>query len=163
MPQIECFSKGTRFGIFFNASRLKGFPMLKAVKDCKPDAIAWIDGPLFLRPGKARRLECQDVETVLELKVDDIGKKNEEAASLLVDQESIEIKASNIRVKLKSLNHAYTKASLRLEPHRRIPGGRVYDHVAFQKDDLYIPLENMRIEKEKGLWEKLTKIVEKES
>jgi hypothetical protein len=62
---------------------------------------------------------------------------------------------AHIHVNVKSLNHAYTKASLRLEPNRRSHGGRVYDHVAYKTDKGFIPLETIRNEFEEKMWNKL--------
>ena len=57
---------------------------------------------------------------------------------------------------VRSLNQAYTKASLRLEPRRRSHGGRVYEHVAFMdENDKYVPLEKIRKDVEKRLWSEL--------
>ena len=58
-------------------------------------------------------------------------------------------------VNVKSLNHAYTTASLRLQPNRRSHGGRVYDHIALRLEKGFKPLETIRVEHEKQLWGQL--------
>ena len=62
----------------------------------------------------------------------------------------MEISGNCLVVNVKSLNHAYTAASLRLQPNRRSHGGRVYDHLAVKQDKDFKPLEAIRVEQEKG-------------
>jgi len=85
-----------------------------------------------MQPGKARRLECCDVATELRIPVKNPGKLDVEAAALKVDEADVKISGNHLIVQVKSLNHAYTAASLRLQPTRRSHSGRVYDHVAFK-------------------------------
>ncbi len=123
--------------------------------DLEPDAEAKILEQLFMRPGKARRLECSDVPTELRIPVKTPGKMDMEAAALKVDEADVKISGSCIVVHLKSLNHAFTKASLRLQPIRRSHGGRVYDHVALRLEKGFKPLEAIRVENEKRLWRQM--------
>lgn len=155
LKRFECVSANSRFGIFLKNFRAYGAPVMDLPKDLRPDADAQILGPLLMQPGKARRLECCDVEAVLELRPKSIGPKNVEAASLKVEMEDVSIERGCIRVKVKSLNHAYTKASLRLEPRRRGPGGRAYDHIALRDENGWKKLESIRRDHEKKLWAEL--------
>ncbi len=157
LEPVECVPSDSRFGIFFKNFNRYGTPVLSLPTDLKPNAEAVIHDPLYMQPGKARRLECRDVATTLEIYPDKLGPRNVEAANLKVNIEDIEIKKGCIYVAVESLNHAYTKASLRLEPQRRSHGGRAYDHVALKIDNRYKPLETIRKEHEKQLWDILIK------
>lgn len=109
-----------------------------------------------MRPGKERRLECCDVPTRLEISVQKAGTIENESIAFKIDVNELKIENDCIQVNVKSLNHAYTKASLRLEPHRRSHGGRVYEHIAMKnEDDKYIPLETIREKFEKELKSRL--------
>ncbi len=152
METVECLPAGSRFGIFFKDLKSYGHPVLPLRLDLIPDAEAEIFEPLHMRPGKARRLECCDVPTRLHISVKNPGNVDAEAAALKVDRTDVEIKGESIIVNVKSLNHAYTKASLRLQPSRRSPGGRVYDHVAMRMERGFKALETVRAKHEKNLW-----------
>jgi len=157
LDAIKVLPARSRFGIFFKAFRYYGQPVLPLRSALIPDAEAEVLTDLYMKPGKGRRLECQDVLTGLELRIKELGSKAAEAAALKVPEKDIEIIDGRLFVRVKSLNHAYTKASLRLEPHRRSPGGRVYDHVALKEKGGYVALEEIRAKFEKALWEKLVK------
>ena len=149
---IECLPTNTVFGIFLKSFDSMGYPAIEiSSKKVKPVAEAKILAPLYLSPGSSRRLKCKDVAVLLTLRVDPLGSAVEEAAALKVDPSDVKIENGCLNVSLKSLNHAYTKTSLRLEPHRRGPGGRAYDHVAKLDGDRYIPLEKIRTSYEKNL------------
>ena len=61
LGEIRCLSAGSRLGIFFKDLKSLGQPVLPLRLDLTPDAEAEILEPLFMHPGKARRLECSDV------------------------------------------------------------------------------------------------------
>jgi len=155
LKPFECISANRRFGIFLKNFRAYGAPIMAPPEDLRPDAEAQILRALFMQPGKARRLECCDVEAVLELRPKSIGPKNVEAASLKVEMGDVTIECGCLKVRVKSLNHAYTKASLRMEPGRRGPGGRAYDHVALREENGWKTLESIRRDHEKKLWSEL--------
>jgi hypothetical protein len=156
LETVECVPAGQRFGVFLKSFSSFGSPMLPLPKDIKPDAEAEILGPLRMKPGKARRLECCDVQTLLEVRPNHLGPKNVEAAAFKVEVGEVRIEKGCIYVNVKSLNHAYTKASLRLEEHRRGPGGRAYDHIALKEESgEWKSLEKIRVEAEKSLRTKL--------
>ena len=108
-----------------------------------------------MKPGKARRLECCDVFGCLKIRIDKLGPKNVEAAALKVDLEDVEIKNNCLYISVKSLNHAYTTASLRLEPHRRSHGGKIYDHIGLKKEEGFVSLEIVRSDYENQMWNKI--------
>lgn len=155
---IKVLPAGSRFAIFLKGFRRHDKPFLPLQSHLRPEAEAEILDDLQMKPGKARRLECLDVSTCLEVRPSKLGSKQDEAAALKVNTEQIDIADGLLRVGVKSLNHAYTKTSLRLEPHRRSHGGRVYDHVALieaDRKDKYVPLERIRLKYERELWEQL--------
>ena len=156
LDSTECLPVKSRFGIFLKGFRKYGYPALPIPKVIKPDAEALILEPLYMKPGKARRLECCDVSTKLEISLPNVGSKEGEAIAFKVETDDIDIEKNCAKVSVRSLNHAYTKASLRLEPHRRSHGGRVYEHVALiDENGDFIPLEKIRDEVEKRLWSEL--------
>lgn len=156
--KIEPFERlpaNSHFAIFFKNFQSYGLPVLPFLKEVNPDAEAEILEPLYLRPGKARRLECCDVQTRLEIHPNTLGPVNVEAAALKVEIKDVTIRKGCIDVKVKSLNHAYTTASLRLQPTRRSHGGKIYDHIAYKDGKDLIPLEKIRSDHEKQLWDKM--------
>ena len=156
--QIEpfgCLPVNSRFGIFFKNFQSNDVPLLTLPKELQPDAEIVISEPLKLRPGKAQKLECCDVKARLELQPDHLGPRNVEAAALKVEINDVTINNGYINVNVKSLNHAYTKASLRLEPQRRSHGGRIYDHIAYKDGENLISLEKIRYDHEKQRWNKM--------
>ena len=133
LGEVECLSAGSCLGIFLKDLKSLGHPVLPLRLALTPDAGAEILEPLFMHPGKARRLECSDVPFRLRIPVNSPGTRDVEAAALKVDKNDVEISDNCLVVNVKILNHAYTKASLRLQPNRRSHGGRVYDHVALKQ------------------------------
>ena len=73
LGEIECLSAGSRFGIFFKDLKSLGQPVLPLRLDITPDAEAEILEPLFMHPGKARRLECSDIPVRLRIPVNNPG------------------------------------------------------------------------------------------
>jgi len=116
-----------------------------------------LEKPLYFAPGKSRRLVCQDVKVKLTLHLPDIGTRSEEAKWLSVDEDQISMAdgSKELTVSLPSLNMAYTVASRRLEPKRRNPGGRIYDHLAFKSEIYWVPLDQLRMDVEAMQWIKL--------
>ena len=153
---FDCLPKDSKFGIFFKGFQTFGYPAFKKIKDVEPDAEAEILEPLFLRPGKSHRLECCDVNTLLRIHLSRESTIEQEALAFKVDKEDIKIQGMTVELPLKSLNHAFTKASLRLQPHRRGHGGKAYFHVALRVGDkLFEPLEEIRKKNEERIWNKL--------
>ena len=153
---FECLPQNSSFGIFFRGFQAFGYPTLKQIGGIKPDAEAEILEPLLLRPGKAQRLECCDVSTLLRIHLAGKLSIKQEALAFKVEEEDIKIQNAAVEVSVKSLNHAFTKASLRLQQHRRSPGGKAYNHVAFRVDEKYYePLETVRRKNEDRIWNKL--------
>lgn len=103
-------------------------------------------------------MECCDVPTKLYLRLPGEPSKEQEALFFKVHEKDIEIDKNAVIVDAKSLNHAYTKASLRLQPNRRSPGGKMYNHVALKLNhNLFEPLEEIRRKKENRIWSGLKK------
>ena len=153
---VECASAESRFGIFLKNLISYGAPTLSIKSEVKPDAEAVIKSPLLMRPGKGLRFECCDVPTIVEIRPEKLGPRNVEASRLKIDVGDVKIEKGCIYAGVQSLNHAYTTASLRLEPHRRSHGGRVYDHLALRGEDgNWGTLESIRVKKERLAREKL--------
>ncbi len=147
---IECLQAGSKFGIFFRKLNSYGYPTNTMASELTPDVKGELGEPLSMKPGKARRLECGDAITIIEIKPNEIGTKREESVGMKVDERCIDIENDTIQVQVKSLNHAYTTASLRLQENRRSHGGRIYDHIAFVLDDgVWKTLDAIRIDAEK--------------
>jgi len=153
---FECLPQNSSFGIFLRGFQSYGYPAVKRIDGIKPDAEAEISEPLLLRPGKAQRLECCDVPTALRIKLSGNLSSRREALAFKVSEKDIKILGNTVEVSVKSLNHAFTKASLRLQPNRRGHGGKAYYHVALKVGDtLFEPLEEVRKKSEKRIWNKL--------
>ena len=153
---FECLPENSNFGIFFRGFQAYGYPSIKKIRDINPEAEAVILEPLFLRPGKALRLECCDAQTKLRIRLSGTLSIEQEALAFKVDEKDIKIRGAAVEVSVKSLNHAFTKASLRLQPHRRGPGGKAYSHVACRVDEqFYEPLEEVRRRNEVQIWKEL--------
>ena len=153
---FECLPKNSIFGLFFKGFQSFGYPALNQINIITPDAEAKILEPLFLRPGKAQRLECCDVPTLLRIHLSGKLSIEQEALAFKVEKEDITILEAAVEVSVKSLNHAFTKASLRMQSQRRGHGGKAYDHVALRIDEkLYEPLEEVRRKNENLIWNQL--------
>lgn len=110
---------------------------------------------LMMQPGKAaaRRFECGDGECELDIRVEKPGTAEQEAVLMKLKLDEVKVKDGRVIVHARSLNHAYTVASRRLQPHRRSHGGRAYNHVAWCKGNQWVTLENIRCAVESGTWE----------
>jgi len=155
LEPIRVLPAGSRFAIFMKGFRSYGKSVFPLQSHLIPDAEAEILSDLYMKAGKARRLECMEVLTWLEIRPPEIGPKEAEAGSLKVTPEDVEIIDGLLRVRVDSLNIAFTRTRLRLDPHRRSHSGRAYDHVALIEENGYLPLEKVRLKNEKVLWEKL--------
>ncbi len=160
LPTIEVAPAKSRFAVFFKTPywfSLEESP--HSISDTPVNASVILDGPLLMGPGKGRRFSCHDVACTLVLEPPKLGTVAEEAAAMKVDEKAVVIENGSVFVSVRSLNHAYTKASLRLEPHRRGPGGRAYDHIALIEDNgrKCISLEKLRCQAEKKARQALVK------
>ena len=108
----------------------------------------------MMGPGKAasRRFECRDVTTTVEIPVVKAGTLDQEAELLKLERVDVVVHTQVIMAWVRSLNHAFTVISRRLQPHRRSHGGRIYDHIAWRKNNQWISLEIIRREVEAGKW-----------
>lgn len=124
LPSIEVAPAESRFAVFFKTPHWFSLDELRhSISDTSVNASVILDGPLLMGPGKGRRFSCHDVACTLVLEPSKLGTVADEAAAMKVDKEAVAIENGTVSVSVRSLNHAYTKASLRLEPHRRGPGG----------------------------------------
>ena len=160
LPAIEVAPAKSRFVVFLKAPCWFGLGRSPSWPEgLTGDASVMLGGPLVMGPGKGRRFGCRDVPCTLVLEPPKLGSVAEEAAAMKVEEEAVTIEDGSVFVSVRSLNHAYTKASLRLEPHRRGPGGRAYDHIALVGNDgrKYISLEELRCQAEDEARQKLAK------
>lgn len=108
---------------------------------------------LYMQHGKGHRLECCDCESVVTIHVPEVYSQDREADIMRIEKDRIALENGSIKVRVDSLNHAYTVSSRRLEPKRRSHGGRTYDHVVHAGEKLRIRLEDIRQTVESGSWE----------
>jgi hypothetical protein len=153
LPPIEVAPAKSRFALFFKTPYWFGLDESpRSLADTLGDALVILDAPLLMGPGKGRRLSCHDVACTLVIEPPKLGTRAAEAAAMKMDETDVALRDGKVFVSARSLNHAYTKASLRLEPHRRGPGGRAYDHIALVASGgrRYTSLEKLRCQAEKG-------------
>ena len=108
--------------------------------------------PLRMRPGKHDRLECSDCKSIVTIRVDQTFEVEREGDIMRIEADRIVVEERIIRVRVDSLNQAYTVSSRRLEPNRRSHGGRTYDHLVHVGRWKRMPLENIRLLVESGQW-----------
>jgi len=65
---------------------------------------------------------------------------------------NVTVQRNMVMVWVRSLNHAFTVTSRRLQPHRRGHGGRIYDYIAWRDRNRWISLEDIPREVEAGSW-----------
>jgi hypothetical protein len=151
---VPVLNKGEMLGIFLKPLRAFGVPVLSVPARTEPAGMIRLLNTLKMGPGKtaSRRFECRDVNATVEIAVDKAGSLDEEAALMKVQRIDVVVQRNIIMAWVRSLNHAFTVTSLRLQPHRRSHGGRIYDHIAWRKDNRWISLEDIRREVEAGKW-----------
>lgn len=105
--------------------------------------------------GRAGAFECCPVRTRLVVYPPDLMDVTDEAAAFRVQPERIEIVGGAVILETRSLNQAYTRASLRLERKRSSHGGNVFRHVSWIHDrgDLLL-MELIRSSVGRGDWKR---------
>jgi hypothetical protein len=151
---VSVLGKGEILGLFLKPLKGLGVPALSISDTVKPVSTIRLLDTLKMGPGKAasRRFECRDVSATVEIPVAKAGSLSEEAVLLKLDRKDVVVQRDIVMAWVRSLNHALTVTSRRLQPHRRSHGGRIYDHIAWRKGDQWIPLEDIRcaVEADKG-------------
>jgi hypothetical protein len=92
----------------------------------RPTATAVIREALCMRPGRTGRLECCPVATDLLLRLAAPIEPAAEAEALRLPADRVRATDEGLSVRVHSLNEAFLRASLRLQPHRRTVGGSVF-------------------------------------
>ena len=151
---IAVLNPGQILGVFVKTFRSVGAPVLPIPPEFQPDGTIRLLDTLKMGPGKAtsRRLECRDVNAKVEIQVPKPGSLEQEAILIKLGPKDVDVKDRTVIASVRSLNHAFTVTSRRLQPHRRSHGGRIYDHIAWRKDNRWISLEAIRCEVESGKW-----------
>ena len=151
-PTVTVLNSGHILGVFLKGLTAFGAPVLSPPGNTRPEAIITLLGPLTMGPGKAGRFECKDVKARVEIPVEKAGSLDQEAVLMKLERIDVTVQRNMVMVWVRSLNHAFTVTSRRLQPHRRGHGGRIYDHIAWRKDKQWISLEAIRREVEAGRW-----------
>ena len=121
-----------------------GAPVLPVQPNVQADATITLLAPLMMGPGKAGRFECRDVKATVEIPMEKAGSLDQEAVLMKLERIDVTVQRNMVMAWVRSLNHAFTVTSRRLQPHRRGHGGRIYDHIAWCKDNQWISLEDIR-------------------
>jgi hypothetical protein len=151
---VAVLKSGHTLGVFLKPFSSFGSPVMPLPAEAKPQALIILNGVLMMEPGKAaaRRFECCDVECVVEIQVEKPGTADQEAVLMKLEPCDVTVTVGRVTACARSLNHAFTVATRRLQPHRRNHGGRAYDHVAWRKGDQWVSLEAIRRNVESDMW-----------
>ncbi len=101
---------------------------------------------------KGKRLKCCDCRADVTIRVGKVYTVAREADLMEVKEDRISLGDHFLKVRVDSLNHAYTVSSRRLEPDRRAHGGSTYDHIVHVGQGTRTPLETIRLQVENGDW-----------
>ena len=151
---VTVLNRGQELGVFLKSFRSFGAPVFSVPTKAQPDGRIKLLGALKMGPGKAvsQRFECRDVNATVEIPLENAGSLDKEAILMKIERIDVVVERKMIMAWVRSLNHAFTVTSRRLQPHRWSHGGRIYDHIAWRKDNRWISLEDIRREVEAGKW-----------
>jgi len=151
---VTVLNKGEALGIFLKPLKALGTPVFSVPSTTEPAGTIKLLGILTMGPGKAtsRRFECRDVNATVEITVENAGSLDEEAVLMKLERKDVVVQHNMVMAWVRSLNHAFTVTSRRLQANRRSHGGRIYDHIAWRKNNEWISLEQIRREVEAGKW-----------
>ena len=118
---VPVLRSGHVLGIFLKNLSAFGSPVLPIPSEAKPDGWITLLSVLMMGPGKAtsRRFECQDVNATVQIQLANPGSREQEATMMKLQPSDIVIGDGRITTTVRSLNHALTVASRRLEARRR--------------------------------------------
>ena len=151
---VPVLNSGHVLGVFLKSFTSFGWPVLQVPAQVQPDGWITLLSILMMAPGKSKsfRFECRDLKAAIEARVPTASSLEEEAVLMKLESKDISVKGGILTGTVRSLNHAFTVISRRLQPNRRGHGGRIYDHIALRQNDKSIPLEDIRCEVEAGKW-----------
>jgi hypothetical protein len=149
---IAVLERGQKLGVFLKSFTSFGAPVFPVQPNVRPDSRITLLAPLMMGPGKGGRFECRDVKATVEISVEKAGSLDQEAVLMKLERIDVTVQRNMVMAWVRSLNHAFTVTTRRLQPHRRGHGGRIYDHIAWLKDKQWISLEQIRREVEAGKW-----------
>ena len=150
--RIPVLGSGEWFVIGMKPAEVHGILSHKEFPPAGEQTVVQLLGQLQMRPGKADRLECCDVQAEVTMRPSTIYLASREADITRMPEDDVTVDEKSVRVRVKSLNQAYTVASRRLEPDRRSHGGRVYDHLIHVRPGHRTLLEDIRRRVEAGDW-----------
>lgn len=150
--KFQVFGSGARFVIGMKATEVRMLLYAGRGPAAEERVVVRTEKTLFMRPGKADRLECCDCMATVTVQVPETYSLDREADIMRIDKERITLGDRLIKVRVDSLNQAYTVSSRRLEPDRRSHGGRTYDHVVHVGEKGRMRLEDIRRYVESGDW-----------
>jgi hypothetical protein len=151
---VPVLNSGHVLGVFLKPFSSYGGPVLSVPPEVRPDGWITLVSVMIMGPGKARsrRFECKDVTAMVEIRVAKPGSPAQESILMKLEPKDIDVKDGTVTASVRSLNHAFTVTSRRLQPTRRSDGGRIYDHIALRENAQWVPLEDIRREVEAGTW-----------
>jgi hypothetical protein len=152
---MDVLNSGHLLGIFLKSFTSFGAPVLSVPSEVEPDAIITLLGPLTMGPGKAGRFECRDVKATVEIPVEKAESLDQEAVLMKLERIDVTVHRNMVMAWVRSLNHAFTVTTRRLRPQRRGDGGRIYDYIAWRKNNQWISLEAIRRDVEAGNWKEV--------
>jgi hypothetical protein len=149
---VVVLEKREMLGVFLKPFTAFGAPVLSVPAEAEPSGMIRLLGVLMMGPGKAGRFECRDVKATVEIPVKNAGTLDQEAVLMKLERIDVVVQRNMIMAWVRSLNHAFTVTSRRLQPHRRSHGGRIYDHIAWRRESKWMSLEDIRRHVEAGTW-----------
>jgi len=151
--RLPVLDRGGRFVIGMKPAEVQGLLGRVNYSTTTEPVSVQLLGQLQMRPGKAGRLECCRVKAEVTIHAKPVYSASREADIMRIPEDDITIGEESVKVRVKSLNQAYTIASRRLEPNRLSHGGRVYDHLIYLRPGgPRILLETIRQRVEAGDW-----------
>lgn len=127
-------------------------PAIAAMRVSPTYARVKLIAALRLASGKGRFLQAADVDCEVTLAATAPADAEAEARALSLEPTRVHRDGDLLRIRAKSLNHAYTLASRRVEQRRRSSGGRVYDRMFWWNGTQWLSLDQIRSLAMSGEW-----------
>ena len=111
-----------------------------------------LSGDLHFVAGKGSQLSADSVACTAEITGVEFGSAEAESVLLSVDPSVVSFDGPRMRVQARSLNHAYTLVSRRLEPRRMSSGGRIYERMFILVGKKWMSLGAIRNQVREKTW-----------